>query len=426
MTQARDAKTKTADPLERRKPEEHQPDETSSEHSLLYLQRAAGNRAVVHLLQTHGQLQTRLRISEPGDEHEQQADRAAAKVLDPASAPSRIVQRKCAACSSAAKCTACAEEEETVQRKPKSASVISFAGPVVQLKAKNSTVLSSTAPQIQRAPINGESTIATTPDVAPEPAAVTSAAGPLIVEDDAASVSPGQVRKTEFLEQLRSTVCSTTDEALKEAGQSAEGCPYIEKWLDYYSGQEPAHIERALRKYAPEAASATSARDIISAVSNRVRVAVDRWATTGEITGVPPEMAARLPGAGGGLGAIAGMIGGALSGIGSAIGGAVSAVAGAVGSAFSSIGSALFKRKESGARSANDAPEIRAQLSDGQSLDGQAQSRMGAAFGKDFSQVRVHTDAQAAGLSDSLNARAFTIGSDITFAAGEYQPGTLI
>ena len=428
MTQAREAKKKTADPLERWKPEEHHPNETSRQHSLLHLQRAAGNRAVVQLLESHGQLQTKLRISGLGDEHEHQADRAAEQVLRLTSASTGVVQPKCSACSPAATCAECAEEEETVQRKTKSAPVYSSTGPVMQRKAKNSSVLSSTAPHIQRAPNNGESTNATTSDAAIEPAAV--ASGPLIVEDDAASVGPGQMRKSDFLEQLRSTVCTTADEALKEAGQSTEGCPYIEKWLDYYSGQEPAHIERALRKYAPEAASATSARDIIPAVSNRVRVAVDRWARTGEITGVPPEMAGMLPGAGGALGAVAGMIGGAVAGIGSAIGGAVSAAAGAVGSAFSSIGSALFKRKEGnagpGTGATHDADDIQQRLSGGQSLDGGLSSRMGAAFGHDFSSVRVHTNAEAAGLSDSLNARAFTIGSDIAFGPGEYQPGTLI
>jgi hypothetical protein len=40
--------------------------------------------------------------------------------------------------------------------------------------------------------------------------------------------------------------------------------------------------------------------------------------------------------------------------------------------------------------------------------------------------VRVHTDTKAGTLSEDLNARAFTVGRDIAFASGEYQPGTLI
>ena len=403
MKQARNTKEQSAEPLERGKREEYQADELSRPHSLLQLQRLAGNRAVLHLMDSRG-LQTKLRISEPADEHEHEADRAAEQVLHLSQAPSGVVQRKCADCSPGAKCAACEEEEGKVQRKPKHASVVL-----------------STTPQIQRAPRNGDSGA---PDGASEPATAT--AGFLIVDDDAATVAPGQMRKSDFLEQLRSTVCATADEALKEANQTTEGCPYIEKWLGYYAEQEPAHIERALRKYAPEAVMATSARDYIPAVSNRVRRGVATWARTGEVPDLPPELAGMLPGAGGSLGAIAGMIGGAVAGIGSAIGGAVSAAAGAVGGAFSSICKALFKRKEGSAKETDEPQEIQGRLSGGQPLDGGAQSRMGAAFGHDFSAVRVHTDSSAAVLSDQLNARAFTVGSDIAFSAGEYQPGTLI
>jgi hypothetical protein len=38
----------------------------------------------------------------------------------------------------------------------------------------------------------------------------------------------------------------------------------------------------------------------------------------------------------------------------------------------------------------------------------------------------VHTDSRAASLSSDLQARAFAIGNDVAFAAGEYKPGTLI
>ena len=38
--------------------------------------------------------------------------------------------------------------------------------------------------------------------------------------------------------------------------------------------------------------------------------------------------------------------------------------------------------------------------------------------------IRVHTDDGAAALSRAVSARAFTVGSDIYFARGEYRPGT--
>jgi Domain of unknown function (DUF4157) len=49
---------------------------------------------------------------------------------------------------------------------------------------------------------------------------------------------------------------------------------------------------------------------------------------------------------------------------------------------------------------------------------------VGAALGDSLADVRVHTDDGAASLARSVSARAFTVGSDIFFGAGEYQPAT--
>ncbi|MGH7230239.1 MAG: DUF4157 domain-containing protein, partial [Nitrospiraceae bacterium] len=43
-------------------------------------------------------------------------------------------------------------------------------------------------------------------------------------------------------------------------------------------------------------------------------------------------------------------------------------------------------------------------------------------FGHDFSRVRLHADASAHATADALAARAFTLGSDVVFASGEYAP----
>jgi len=51
-------------------------------------------------------------------------------------------------------------------------------------------------------------------------------------------------------------------------------------------------------------------------------------------------------------------------------------------------------------------------------------TRVGAALGDSLTDVRIHVDAGAAALARSVSARAFTVGSDIFFAAGEYQPAT--
>lgn len=70
--------------------------------------------------------------------------------------------------------------------------------------------------------------------------------------------------------------------------------------------------------------------------------------------------------------------------------------------------------------------DIKEKLGPGHSMDSRVKSRMGSAFRTDFDDVRVHTDANAAKLSNRFKARAFTVGQDIAFGAGEYRPGTLV
>jgi hypothetical protein len=49
---------------------------------------------------------------------------------------------------------------------------------------------------------------------------------------------------------------------------------------------------------------------------------------------------------------------------------------------------------------------------------------MEARFGEDFGRVRVHADSAAAHSARALDARAYTVGQDIVFAAGQYAPET--
>ncbi len=72
------------------------------------------------------------------------------------------------------------------------------------------------------------------------------------------------------------------------------------------------------------------------------------------------------------------------------------------------------------------APESvhRALSSAGRPLDPATRNYMENRFGHDFSQVRVHTDSRAADSARDLHAHAYTVGSDIAFAAGRYQPET--
>lgn len=58
----------------------------------------------------------------------------------------------------------------------------------------------------------------------------------------------------------------------------------------------------------------------------------------------------------------------------------------------------------------------------GQPLDSATRRFMEPRFGLDFSHVRIHADSKCAQMADALNARAFTVGSDIYLGRGELQP----
>ena len=60
----------------------------------------------------------------------------------------------------------------------------------------------------------------------------------------------------------------------------------------------------------------------------------------------------------------------------------------------------------------------------GRALDAEQSASMGASFGRDFSGVRIHTDARAAESARAIRAQAYTVGRDIVFGSGEYQPET--
>jgi hypothetical protein len=61
----------------------------------------------------------------------------------------------------------------------------------------------------------------------------------------------------------------------------------------------------------------------------------------------------------------------------------------------------------------------------GQPLSNDIRGPMEQAFSADFSHVKVHTDAGADAMSQSIQARAFTTGNDIFFKGGEYNTGSL-
>ena len=67
---------------------------------------------------------------------------------------------------------------------------------------------------------------------------------------------------------------------------------------------------------------------------------------------------------------------------------------------------------------------IQSQRGSGSGMDSVTQTAMESSFGADFSSVKIHTDSTAVQMSRDLNAHAFTIGNDVFFNEGRYQPQT--
>lgn len=90
------------------------------------------------------------------------------------------------------------------------------------------------------------------------------------------------------------------------------------------------------------------------------------------------------------------------------------------------VGKLLFKANPGGAQAIGSPHSVMKSLGKGKALNGGIRSKMEGVFGMDFSDVKIHTDSQAASLSSRMNARAFAVGNHIAFSNGEFRPGTLV
>ncbi len=220
----------------------------------------------------------------------------------------------------------------------------------------------------------------------------------LIVDDGVELLEPGQMRKSEFLAQLRSAVNATAQTTVSGELTGMILLGLIQAELDqqfsFYSSQNSRSLAQAIRPYAPKA---KQAQDYIPIICEQVRqVIMQRLATESAesdqatASSPNPDSPSETPEA-----------------------------------SKESTPTILFKSRDEEA-TVDDPQVLQAQLGEGRALDSQVQLRMGSAFGQNFSNVRLHTDSTAKKLAGNLNARAFTVGNHVAFDSGEYQPGTPI
>jgi Domain of unknown function (DUF4157) len=87
----------------------------------------------------------------------------------------------------------------------------------------------------------------------------------------------------------------------------------------------------------------------------------------------------------------------------------------------------FIQRKESSSDSiASDtiSNQLNASRGSGGSMDTNTQTFMQSRFGADFSDVKIHTGGESVQMNRELNAKAFTVGKDIYFNEGQYNPNS--
>jgi hypothetical protein len=214
-------------------------------------------------------------------------------------------------------------------------------------------------------------------------AEVTSGAPPAALIVDDGPVQPGQMLKSQFIEQLRAEVTAAADAELGPI-YSAIGCPYIDQYFGRYVGQPAAAGEALLKRFAPSTRGSRSAAEMIPIVVERVRQGVRTWRETGA---APPDLA--------------GLDGGAATGGASAPAQALRAPDG---------------------RETLDS--LAASLGPGEAVGGAVAARMAEA-GLDVAGARIHSGPVAARKADEAGALAFAVGEHVVMGAQAPAAGSL-
>src|ERR1700733_1729402 len=80
------------------------------------------------------------------------------------------------------------------------------------------------------------------------------------------------------------------------------------------------------------------------------------------------------------------------------------------------------ERDANGVAGGADSAIATASPSSGQSLPGEIQRKLETSLGADLSSVRVHTGGESQSAAHAVGAKAYTMGQDIHFGAGPYDP----
>ena len=227
---------------------------------------------------------------------------------------------------------------------------------------------------------------------------------PGIIVDDSVSPTNGQMRKTEFLNRLKTEVCLSVESALSGTVYSAAISSYIKTVFDKYYGNRPEQIEALIRQNSPDTINVRTAEEMIQRAKTRAYAQATQWMQNGSSLMTAGTMINSVTGG---------------------ISTAVNTMSTTANSVVSGVKNLFFKENAGGGQSTQSPGTVMQNLGTGQKIEGGTRSKMETAFGSDFSDVEIHADNKAAELSAQMNARAFTVGKHIAFGTGEHKPGTL-
>src|SRR5690349_13309536 len=106
----------------------------------------------------------------------------------------------------------------------------------------------------------------------------------------------GDGAQSDFLDRAQLAACEAASHELAGTPWTADRCPWIIHWIDYYRVREPDELAAALERYAPEAAHAASPEEALQAVAQRIRAGIRSWRETGEIS-TPGQSGGAVPSA---------------------------------------------------------------------------------------------------------------------------------
>lgn len=216
--------------------------------------------------------------------------------------------------------------------------------------------------------------------------------------------------------------CSITDAAFSGTPFTTESCPYITRAFGRLRRLTPVEIENLLLRYDPRLQKAVHLQHFFEILSNRIHTAVTAWVQSGDLSGVPEEIANQIPD---NLRRASRVMGTLRSGL-NTLSSGFSAISSGVSSVVSGIGSIFFKSKTGHSKLSQSPQNILQTLGEGSKMESATQSKMEGAFGTSFSNVRIHKDSTAANLSKDMDARAFALGNHVAFGNNEYKPGSLV